>query len=541
MASSRQKFNVFLVEDEIGVRRSLIGKINWDGLNLQLMGQAQNAEEAYEAFQVSSPDIVLLDMRMPGMGGMVFLEILNKQFPSIKIIVLSGYSNFEYAKQAIVCGASNYLLKPIIKEDLAEALKKVVHELEQTIKEKESKIEQQILLNQSKPLLKRAMLNKLLQGVHMNTNNILDKIEMLGINLNTEHYVLTILNVIDFEHLKLFYGKNMELIYFAIENVMEESISDSIHFVGFKSEFRENEYICLHGFNHKLHIRETLQNLYRNAVTNIETFNKIKVNISISRIFQDITETHKYYMETSYLWNDNKEFNIRFYDDIHSGESEMLHIWNPDKSHVLIERIKQDDKKGIVTVIQELFTDAEKQFGEATAKYKDLVAQIFRVIEENITQIKFSLREPLDYDLPLFQEWVSSFDSKEDLKYGLIQLLDEISVMFNTSNHKTKHIIQQAREYIDCCFYENLTLEMMAQKYHMNRTYFSDLFKQEIGCSFKKYLIQTRIEVAKELLAKKDMKAVNVALIVGFNDPNYFSNVFKKYTGRSITEFKNSL
>lgn len=158
---------------------------------------------------------------------------------------------------------------------------------------------------------------------------------------------------------------------------------------------------------------------------------------------------------------------------------------------------------------------------------RGLIAHIYSGIEANLPE-----------QLPPFDEWISSFSTRDDLKYGLIQLLDEIAERCSVTNGETKHVIQQAREYIDQNFYENLTLDVMAQKFNMNRTYFSDLFKQEVGDSFKRYLIQTRIRHAMDLLAKKEMKAVNVALIVGFNDPIYFSRVFKKYTGISVTEFK---
>ncbi|GGG22916.1 response regulator transcription factor [Paenibacillus abyssi] len=538
MDPHKDTFNVFIVEDEIGVRRSLIGKIKWDELNIRLMGQAQNAEEAYEAIKVHPPDIILLDMRMPGMGGMAFLEILNKEFPLIKIIVLSGYSDFEYAKKAIVCGASDYLLKPIIKEELEKALQKVVDELGIRMKNRKEKIEQHILLNQSVPLLKRNLLNTMLQGSQMDTHNLLEKIELMDINLRFGHYALAIINVIDYEAVKSFYGKNTALVFFAIENVMAETIPHTIHFVGFKSEFRENEYICIHGFDDPSEIREVLAGIYQKVTDNIETYNKTKINVSISRPFDSIMSTHPYYLETSYLWQDKEISRIAFYDDIDFGDAGLLHLWNAEKSGLLMDNIKQNDRKAIVTQIQELFAEAGKQYGEERAKYRELAAQIYRAVEMNLPKMQLSVRGQSEYSLPRFHEWIDSFELKDDMKYGLIQLLDDIAEVCNTSNYETKNVIQQAREYMDRCFYESLTLESMALKYHMNRTYFSELFKQETGCSFKKYLIQIRIEKAKELLAEKDMKAVNVALLVGFNDPIYFSNVFKKYTGRTIKEFK---
>ncbi len=172
---NNQHINVFIVEDEIAVRRSLIGKIPWGYLGMNLMGQAQNAEEAYEAIRLERPDIILLDMRMPGMGGMAFLEILKRQFPAIEVIVLSGYSDFEYVKQALRCGATDYLLKPIIKEELEKALIQAMDNIKADRQKKQERMQQNLLLNQSIPYFKRNLLNTLVRGVYMDCSELLKK------------------------------------------------------------------------------------------------------------------------------------------------------------------------------------------------------------------------------------------------------------------------------------------------------------------------------------------------------------------------------
>jgi two-component system response regulator YesN len=125
---TEKEFRVLVVEDEIAVRRSLVGKLRKEGLSL-MIEEAQNAEEAYEIIRESPPEVIFLDMRMPGMGGMKFLEVLSCEFPNIKVVIISGFSDFEYAQQALRYGAVDYLLKPILKEDLHKTLATVIQKV----------------------------------------------------------------------------------------------------------------------------------------------------------------------------------------------------------------------------------------------------------------------------------------------------------------------------------------------------------------------------------------------------------------------------
>lgn len=371
MGVRREKnYQVFLVEDESGVRRSIIGKIRWDALDIQLMGQAQNAEEAYEAIRETPPDIMLLDMRMPGMGGMAFLEILSKQFPSIKIIVLSGYSDFEYTRQALVCGASDYLLKPIIKEDLEAALSKVIRELDQEAAEQKALINQNLLLNQSLPLLKRSMLNKLLQGVHTNTSNLLEKLEIMGISLQYERYVLAIIRVVDFEESKQRYGKNTELLYFAIENVRAETFPAEIPTVGFKSESRENEYICIHGFDVQGEPSDSLQAAYERVAANLEKYSQTKIQVTLSEPFAPITAVHHAYLASSSASHLKRDAESPIVETVCTGQGSWAKLWDAEHTVSLLACVKQNDKKRMIALIQGLFVDAEAEYGEQFQLYQ---------------------------------------------------------------------------------------------------------------------------------------------------------------------------
>jgi DNA-binding NarL/FixJ family response regulator len=186
-------YSVLIVEDEPAVRRSLVNKIRWEEMGLAVTGTAQNAEEAYEIIKETPPDIILLDMRMPGMGGLAFLNILNREFPDIKIIILSGHSDFDYVRHALRCGASDYLLKPIVKEDLRAALDKVIGAIREERDQNRRSTRNQMLLNESLPLLRNMLLNKLLTGIQMDREAVLRRLRFLGVELQFPWYVVAVI------------------------------------------------------------------------------------------------------------------------------------------------------------------------------------------------------------------------------------------------------------------------------------------------------------------------------------------------------------
>lgn len=541
---NNQHINVFIVEDEIAVRRSLIGKIPWGYLGMNLMGQAQNAEEAYEAIRLERPDIILLDMRMPGMGGMAFLEILKRQFPAIEVIVLSGYSDFEYVKQALRCGATDYLLKPIIKEELEKALIQAMDNIKADRQKKQERMQQNLLLNQSIPYFKRNLLNTLVRGVYMDCSELLKKLALLHVKLTYPHYLLAMINIIDFEQIKRYYRSDVSLVFFALENVMTESTGYAQRFIGFKSELRENEYICLLGFEEKENIRHQVQEIFRKTILNIEKYNKWHIHISVSQAFSEITEVHQIYKQLSYVWHeqqDGKASRLLFYEDLQPEAADAeSSLWSSEAALEWGELMAKRDWKGLTRAIHHLFLQLKSRYNDDLRMYKKAAARIYRMMEEKVQQMPLRSHGQAAPDHPAFNEWVSKYTNIDDLKYGLIALLNDADSPKN-KNGQTKKLIEQAKEYIDHYFYEDLSLDFMAQKFYMNRTYFSELFKQETGCSFKKYLIQVRIDKAKELLAGQKMKAVNVALLVGFKDPVYFSTVFKKSTGLSFKEYADQI
>ena len=129
-------YRIILVDDEEEVRKSIIKKIDWKDAGFQVVGDAENGQEAMEVVEALEPDVVLTDVRMPYMDGLTLAEWVRQNYPSIKIIIFSGYDDFEYARQAIVVGVDQYLLKPITRATLRNVLLELKEKIGQDVEQR---------------------------------------------------------------------------------------------------------------------------------------------------------------------------------------------------------------------------------------------------------------------------------------------------------------------------------------------------------------------------------------------------------------------
>jgi two-component system response regulator YesN len=519
---TEKDLRILVVEDEIAVRRSLVGKLRSEGMSL-LIEEAQNAEEAYELIQVSPPEIIFLDMRMPGMGGMKFLKVLAAEFPEIKVVIISGFSDFEFAQQALRCGAVDYLLKPILKETLHNTLGAVIEQVREYSAKRTREVRTSLIYNESVPLLRSSLLNKLLKGINLRADEIVKRLTHLGVVLDSPFHILAVIRVIDYNKAVSFYMKDSSLLFFALENVINESMGVSNGFVGFTNEVKENEFVCIFGLDDLEEIGQIVERLGI-VIGNVAKFNKFNVAVSVSRSFSELNHMHQVYEEASILCGESNGTGVLLVGEhttlFEVGFQGQL---SPDDVYRLHAILERGEIKAILPFVDEAVHDERDKLAAAA---------IYRAIEE---YMKRKYGESAKY-------FSCSKPSPEvEVKNQLIKTItDAAQYVARQGEAEPNEVIRKAMAYIDQYYYEDLTLEFISSKFFLNRTYFSELFSKEAGESFKKYVNRIRIEKAKRLLVSQKMKASAVAELVGFNDPVYFSIIFKKYTGMPPGEYKQS-
>lgn len=535
-----ENIKILIVEDEAAVRRSLKGKISKYNESCYVIEEAKNAEQAHEMIKLSLPDLIFLDMKMPGMGGMAFLEILNAEYPSVKVIILSGFSDFEYVKKGLKCGAIDYLLKPIIKEELYKAISIACESIDQNRQKLRNEIKKNVLLQQSVALLKNNLLNDLLYSSQKNIPEILKKLSLLNIAFDYSHYVIVNIYILNYSAMESYFMKDPSLLFFALDNVMAETLDFPSNIINFISENKENEMVCIVGFHNKEEIKGLLKEGFQQLIHNAKKYNKIHLQVMISEDFARLDEAYLYYKKSSTAWKENQPASEVCFvgerikeEGTHQPSNGQL---PQQEAGTLYRLLEEQDVKALTTHINLLFAARSN----SSVSSITLASDIYHVVEDYYHKKNGRNNTAADFLLPTLSEFLLKYETELEMRLGLNRIVSQLydALQNEKSRMGAKQIVLEIQDYIQKYYYDSeLSLETLSKMYFINRSYLSEIFRVETCLTFKKYITQVRLEKAKELVTEKHVKMSDVAYLVGFNDPSYFAIVFKKHIGLSVKEY----
>jgi two-component system, response regulator YesN len=519
---------VFLVEDEIVVREGIKNTINWNENGFIFCGEASDGELAYPMIQKLKPDIVITDIRMPFMDGLELSRLLKKDLPQIRIIILSGYGEFEYAKEAINIGITEYLLKPISS---AELMKSLVVVRDNILKEQEEKANLEKFKREMKEFEideKRRLFNEIVSNSHPLTY-ILEKGKELNLELSAIYY-----------NIMLFRINKMNLMHEIRTNVqlqLDNLFEDSANVIRFDYSI-EGIALLLKGSSQD-EITD-IQNKYINKIKRLlESFSNVSYFGGIGVPVNRLGELPKSFHEASrafayrYIWDCNEilDYNVIAKNPITVTEDiklEKLNTTQLDKNKVE-NFLKSGEKEDINYFIEEYLKSCCYDGRNSILFRQYILMDMYFVVSSFMEELGYSagmIEEPFK-DYIQMNVQISTFENSkkyiEKIFHQAIALRDEIT---------TKHynaIISKAKEYIKENYSnDDISLNQVAGNVFISPSHFSALFSQKTGQPFVKYLTDLRMNKAKELLKCTDMRASDVGYMIGYRDPHYFSYLFKK-------------
>lgn len=496
---------LLIADDERIIRETIYHLIDWEKYDIEVIGLCQNGIEAYDMILDESPDIVLTDIRMPGMGGLDLIRKFSHTDLFIQFIILSGYGEFEYAKEAMKYGVKHYLLKPCNELQILDCIQQCKQDYSQAI------MERQILKQQF--FLQRGMLHNVISSI------INDRICQ---NEPFDHIVAQYEQYLDF------YFSSYRLLY--VYFLEYESLPAFLEILRSYTD-KHLPQVILYGVYVKNTLLIFMQDIGGHPDRLKQFLNQIHIKTqNVGLEFEDIS-----YSSLSLLLQEIleklKRFSMIYYIN-------NFHITSTCNYNVFISRILQlciEITNGHLDAVDQV---AELLDGiENTDFLKQLASSIF---------LKLTSNQPA---LSTFElaEWLMKLDKENDL----IQLKDMILQKFmdfstcKSTDVAISSMTQQIYAYVSEHLHDpNLTLKQIAENYlFMNVDYVSKKFYKETGQKFSQYLTATRIRKAKQLIIKAPSEPVkNIAEQVGCgNNPQYFSQLFKKQTGMTPTEYINSL
>jgi two-component system response regulator YesN len=519
-------YKVFLVEDEIVIREGIRDNVGWEAHGFDFSGEAPDGEMALPLLQMVKPDVLITDIRMPFMDGLQLSQIVRDRMPTTKIIILSGHDEFEYAQKALRLGVSEYLLKPVSVQDLHNVLQRVASELERERGEQQALQKLQDQVEEHRAALRERLLLRLVTGAASSTEAI-EKSQLLGIDLVARCYVVVVLRVELSDYSELSDYRRRQLVF----QVVSEHVENNPDVFLLKKDMEELVLVMKgNSPEYLLEERDLLLERIRQEVEQT----KCKLIVGSGAPQKRITEICQSFIEAL----DNLQIvTNRRGAGLNSGfdKAELLKV---DKSAV-----EDYLRIGTVEDVDAFFEIYVRPLGDTALRSSvvnhyillDIVLATAKFVDElggNVAQVI--------PELDAIETVLAGIETVEQLREQARNVLVG-GLVFRDGrvNNQYAGVIRQAQDYIDRHYMDpSISLNGVAAQVNLSPCHFSAVFSQETSQTFKEYLTEIRIKKAKELLRTTTLKAFEICYQIGYNDPHYFSHVFRKNTGLTPGEFR---
>ncbi|MDQ1913758.1 response regulator [Paenibacillus sp. GD4] len=532
-------YKIMLIDDEIGVRNSIKAKIDWAAAGYRIESEASNGLEALRLLQKQPlPDVIISDVRMPQMDGIAFIKECKKQYPDIKIVVLSGYSDFEYMKAAIQYGVKDYLLKPVVRSELTVLLSKLADELKEDQTKSQTERLDQIQNSEHWRTLQEQMIWKLVKEEWSSLSDMKERLHRLQLGALAADELHVRFCVVEMRIPKGRlddWSERKDLLGLAFGMVCRETVEPwSQVYPLYDYHYPSMMYFLIVREGGKDE-GEAAAELTGELRRNIKQYLRVETVIGMGESVNGLAKWKDAYASCMLAWSQGTVVESPGGKQPLSG---LEHSLSPDMERKLTLAIEGLDTAGLQKHLQTIFHTGSDTPMFAFTFLTFRIILLFSTIAK-----KFEIGDSsLQRHLWNCQMAVRDSSSKEQV----FQQLEELAQLVMEEVRKTRfsqgqQLAEAVRRYVDENFSYELSLSSLAEMFHINETYLSGLFKQNAGLTFSDYVLKLRMDKAVELMKEKRLKLTDIATIAGYSSSSYFSTAFKKYFGMSPKEYREEL
>lgn len=532
---------VMIVDDEFYFREALKVSICWEDLGLTICGEAKNGKDAIEKVQLLHPDIIIVDINMPIMDGFEFVQNLKDKGIESKVIIISGYSEFDYAKQAVEIGAHNYILKPVNEEELINTLcgiKKVI-EKETNIQIEIDRLKRQ--LKDKADMKKDKLLNELLQGtLNKDEKEIIKKAQYLNNNIDSEYYLVVTMELYN-EKSRDWNNEDKQIYEFAMPNIINEILSEYFNLdICYDNYNRICIIIGTNSIGDKYDFKQLLENKLECLREAVYKQLNLTVTIGVGNIKNTLFDISASYKESLVALKSkltigrNKIITYRSLSDCEV----KVNLFTSEYRSKLLMNMRMGDEKEVQNLINQIFTEIHQKNIHHEILFM-ICIEMVSVCLEFIGEIGLSFKKILPHNHLNIIEEIQSMGSIDEIERWMQGVFgDTLDTVKKMRPSRATNLVGEVKKYIKENYHNSeLSIDEISKGLFVNYAHLCSVFKRETGMTINKYLTEFRMNKAKELFDSGNTVVHYVAGRVGYADANYFGKCFKKYYGLAPSRY----
>jgi len=536
------EIKVFLVEDEMVIRRGIKNSIDWEKEGYIFCGEASDGELAYPMIIKEKPDILITDIRMPFMDGLELCKLVKKELPNIKILILSGYDEFDYAKEAIRLGVTEYLLKPISSGKLLEALNGVSESIRREKEDKDLVRKYMEEMRENTEHEKQKFFEQMIAG-NLSMADALETGKKYEMNLSAGMYNLLLFRfTLGEENRKS--GELLGEAEYAIEKLTER-----LEYV-FEFQRGVEGWAFLLMADNEEQMSERVKELSKDLEEIMKNYSTIAYFGGIGQPVARLRELEESFREAEralaarFTMELNRIISV---EDIRMAQNvdtlddiEITSFGEIEKTRTMLEKFLNNGAEDEIDEFVDVYINELPE-----ENLKSVLMRQYIIMDAYIVMMSFCEKiEGIEGEMQAQSEELKNsmktIQTLEEIKNYIRMLLKKIIGVRDTiSGRRYSNIIEIAKDQIRKTYMsDEISLNTIAAEVGMSPSYFSSIFSKEMGKTFVEYLTEIRMDRAKELLMCSSMKTSEIGYEVGYKDPHYFSYIFKKTQNCTAKEFR---
>lgn len=529
---------VMLVDDDYPVLEFISRTVPWDEMGLQLHSLQENGQDAYEAALADMPDIVLTDIGMPRMDGLALLAKLKEGNPRLRAAILSCHNEFHYAQQAMKLGVQDYLLKDmLVADDLLQLLRRLKESLEQEAKVKDQEHRLRRLVDRSRVLMKEQFIRRTIDQPILSAADWRQEAESLGLRADAKYYVPVLLSLDRYRDARSRFLSG-ETLRFALDNVIEEAVDGlpdpAVHFA-----YGTGRSFLVLTFRDRL--KRSLTETAAEQAGTVQAMLKMSLKLTCTAQIGAACDQHQALKEQLIALLDGS--GQRFYMEAGgiaaltspSYDDTDIFAWYDEVSGQFRERFVAGDAQGTLAVADR-WIEALRRRPHPPELVKDWLIKLLLDLRMKFQSMQLFRASPA---IELLHREIAELHSLTELREWLGEQVEaaipRASRILETAGRQE---LAQARQYVLQRLDKRIGLEEVAEHLHLNASYFSRMFKKELGETFTEFVTRMKMERAKEMLDQTSHSVGKICELLGYENQSYFIKTFKQYAGATPMEYR---